>query len=225
MDGYEFSLLNLADDELYRTLGKIQKLKRLPWIGKNYYESRILILGDSHYALNEAAEQEFKDPYSTIETIKSVIQTGPYSFYRGLYDLFHIETKREIDNFWSNIAFYNFVQEVMKSVHEKPSPIHRMEAWQCLAEVVKVLHPKFILFLGIRNWYGTHALEKTDVSCELIWDTTKISRTKPAYGKLTTPQEVIPFSIIRHSAMGFNVPLWREYLQKKVPTIMSCLQS
>lgn len=225
MEGYELSPFNLVNDELYKALGEINKLKRLPWIGKNYYQNRILILGDSHYATNDEAEKEFEDPFSTIETVRSVIKTGPYSFYDGLYKLFNLETTKRIESFWSNIAFYNFVQEVMKSVHEKPSPTNRMEAWQCLAEVVKVLHPKFILFLGIRNWFGTHALEKTDVRCELFWDTTRISRTKPAYGKLTTPQEDIPFSIIRHSAMGFNAPLWREYLQKKVPTIMSYLQS
>lgn len=225
MDNKLLSHLNLIDDNLYNSLAGIKELKRFPWIGKNYLQNRILILGDSHYATNKEAEKEFEDPYSTIETIKAVIENGPYSFYNGLYNLFNLGTQNEIEDFWSNIAFYNFVQKIMKDVHQKPSTAHRMEAWRCLAEVSKVLQPTFILFLGIRNWYGTHALEDTDTKCELEWDKTiKISKVTPAYGKLLLPQGEIPFSIIRHSAMGFDASAWREYLQNKKPEVMSILR-
>ena len=225
MDNKLLSPLNLVDDNIYKSLNANKELKRFPWIGKNYLQNRILILGDSHYATNQEAEREFEDPYSTIETIKAVIEKGPYSFYNGLYNLFNLETQKDIEEFWSNIAFYNFVQEIMKDVHQKPSPTNRMKAWRCLAEVSKVLQPTFILFLGIRNWYGTHALEGTDTKCILEWDKTiKISKVTPAYGRLILPQREIPFSIIRHTAMGFNAPAWREYLQNKVPEVMSALR-
>jgi hypothetical protein len=224
MDNKLLCSLNLVDDNLYNSLDDIEELERYPWIGKNYLQNRILILGDSHYATSKEAEKDFKNPHSTIEIIKAVIEKGPYSFYNGLYNLFNLETQKDIEEFWSNIAFYNFVQEIMKDVHQKPSPTNRMKAWRCLAEVSKVLQPTFILFLGIRNWYGTHALEGTDTKCELEWDKTiKISKVTPAYGRLILPQGDIPFSIIRHTAMGFNAPAWREYLQSKVPIRMSAL--
>lgn len=224
MDNKLLSFQNLVDDTIYNSLGGIKELKRFPWIGKNYLQNRILILGDSHYATNQEAEREFEDPYSTIETIKAVIEKGPYSFYNGLYNLFNLDTQKDIEDFWSKIAFYNFVQEIMKSVHQKPSTANRMEAWKCLAKVASVLRPAYILFLGIRNWYGTHALEGTDTKCILEWDKTiKISKVTPAYGRLILPQREIPFSIIRHTAMGFNASAWREYLQARVPLVMSTL--
>jgi len=224
MDNKLLSFQNLVDDTIYNSLGGIKELKRFPWIGKNYLQNRILILGDSHYATNQEAEREFEDPYSTIETIKAVIEKGPYSFYNGLYNLFNLDTQKDIEEFWSKIAFYNFVQEIMKSVHQKPSTANRMEAWKCLAKVASVLRPAYILFLGIRNWYGTHALEGTDTKCKLEWEKTiKISKVSPAYGRLILPQREIPFSIIRHTAMGFNASAWREYLQARVPLVMSTL--
>ncbi len=224
MDNKLLSFQNLVDDTIYNSLGGIKELKRFPWIGKNYLQNRILILGDSHYATNQEAEREFEDPYSTIETIKAVIEKGPYSFYNGLYNLFNLDTQKDIEEFWSKIAFYNFVQEIMKSVHQKPSAANRMEAWKCLAKVASVLRPAYILFLGIRNWYGTHALEGTDTKCKLEWEKTiKISKVSPAYGRLILPQREIPFSIIRHTAMGFNASAWREYLQARVPLVMSTL--
>ena len=224
MDNKLLSSLNLVDDNIYNSLDGIKELNRFPWIGKNSLQNRILILGDSHYATNKEAEREFENPYSTIETIKAVIEKGPYSFYNGLYNLFNLQTQKDIENFWSNIAFYNFVQKIMKDVHQKPSSTNRMEAWRCLAEVSKVLQPTFILFLGIRNWYGTHALEGTDTKCKLEWDKTiKISKVTPAYGRLILPQREIPFSIIRHTAMGFDALAWREYLQAKAPICMLAL--
>lgn len=224
MDNKLLSFQNLVDDTIYNSLGGIKELKRFPWIGKNYLQNRILILGDSHYATNQEAEREFEDPYSTIETIKAVIEKGPYSFYNGLYNLFNLDTQKDIEEFWSKIAFYNFVQEIMKSVHQKPSAANRMEAWKCLAKVASVLRPAYILFLGIRNWYGTHALEGSDTKCKLEWEKTiKISKVSPAYGRLILPQREIPFSIIRHTAMGFNASAWREYLQARVPLVMSTL--
>lgn len=224
MNNKLLSHLNLVDEKLYNSLNDIKELKRIPWIGKNYPQNKILILGDSHYATNKEAEKEFVDPFSTIETIKAVIEKGPYSFYNGIYNLFNLETQKDMEDFWSKIAFYNFVQEIMKSVHQKPSTVHRMEAWKCLAKVASVLRPTYILFLGIRNWYGTHALEGTDTKCKLEWEKTiKISKVTPAYGKLILPQREIPFSIIRHTAMGFDASAWREYLQAKVPAVMSTL--
>ena len=60
--------------------------------------------------------------------------------------------------------------------------------------------------------------------CKLEWDKTiKISKVTPAYGRLILPQREIPFSIIRHTAMGFDALAWREYLQAKVPICMLAL--
>ena len=152
-------LIEPLNSENYLQLRNVSQLKRLPWIGRNYInnEPKVLILGDTHYAINmdgsfsEEGYQEFMQEESTINIVKCALEEGPWSFFSGLHRLFHLTNDNDLKKFWSNVAFYNFVQEVMHSKDSIPSDDNFSEAWICFCDVIDIINPDFCLFLGVRS--------------------------------------------------------------------------
>ena len=210
------------DDDLNKT-----SLKRLPWIGINYPTSKqkILILGDSHYAEADSEEDVekiynwfFEDKESTIKVVEDNSNHNfKFKFFEGLYKLFELETTPKRKDFWEKIAFYNFVQEVMKEKDECPKTSHYNEAGKCLLEVIEIIKPNFILFIGLRG------INKNQIS-GFFWECDKpIQKSKPVYGEIRLSNLCIPFKAIRHTSRGFLYKDWREYLYSKKPDIMQFL--
>lgn len=78
-----------------------------PWEGHNFGKSelgRLLIIGDSHYFLNDEDESVFEN-----FTIDIIGEAGDYyvKFLNKISEIFEYDNPKE---FWSNVAFANAIQ-------------------------------------------------------------------------------------------------------------------
>ena len=226
--------LHLCDKNYDSEFDKINILLRYPWVGVNYTSSEyhVLLLGDSHYATeggshSEEEERRFRtDKESTRGTINCVIdnfceQGSSYKMFNGLLSTFTNTTPESVKTFFGKVAFYNFIQEPMEYSNSKPTARQRMEGWQCLAKVIEILKPDYIILFGIRNWYG---LENQKMGI-LKWEEEENDRCTPATGIINNSNGKTSLAIINHPAArrGYNPSAWRNYLKNKAPEIVSFL--
>ncbi len=232
---------NLCDTQFDCAFEKIELLDRYPWVGCNFAGSkcRPLIIGDSHYATddNGVFSQDvlewFQDKKSTRWIVDSMINDKckgelSHPMFEGLLKTFIKITPENVKDFWSNVAFYNFIQRIMQSSSERPTTKDKVCGWNCLGDIVRVLHPTSILIIGVRNWYGIDEIDKIE---EMhingwFWDKShKISRTVPGTATITFYNETIPITIIHHTSQGYNAAAWREYLTQTDNHMMSYLSN
>ena len=120
----------ISDKQFDVQFDEVANLKHYPWIGSGYASApkRVLIMGDSHYTIDEKTKefcQEERercnsDKEYTREIIGCAIEKGGWNFHKNLQKTFLYEDMKAHD-FWSKIASYNFIQKPMESIHEEPS--------------------------------------------------------------------------------------------------------
>ena len=133
-----------------------QFVKVTPWIGKRYAEPdifpfRIAILGESNYT----AEDNFH-----AQLVSDCVQCHLGKNDDDNFSRFATKIRRlafsdevEVDAFWNNVAFYNFVQYLVgENARERPTS----EMWQgsvpAFYEFVKKVRPQRLWVLGKANW-------------------------------------------------------------------------
>lgn len=230
MENDFFYLLDKSFDSEFT---KINTLKHNPWVGKNYRNSpyKVLILGESHYTTNEDGtfcREEYdrclKDRNYTREVINSVIKEDySWSMYDGLHKLFCISSQNDRVEFWSKIAFFNFIQEPMKSSNQLASDENYKDAWFCLHDVFDVLHPDICIFLGVTDWYCNGYLKQKGIKCDII-DEPKTGNCTPWRLEMTTLNEFKAKGYaIRHPSRGFSASTWRNFLLERIPSTIDFL--
>ena len=180
---------------------------------------------------SQEAFDEFKDKKSTRGIVSTVIDDickgdSTFRMHVGLMKTFINVTPDNVKDFWSKIAFYNFIQRVMHNSSENPNNDDKKKGWRCLADVVKVLHPTSIIITGIRNWYGLDVLDEIEgvVRKGWFWDTSlKINRVNPGKATIILSDEEIPITIIRHTSQYYNTNAWHDYLMQTDVRLMSYL--
>ena len=233
-------LLYNFDSDLYCELNKIlqekenTKLDRLPWIGKDYAQSelKILILGDSHYAIKENGNF-CKETYnwfvnekkSTIEIVRRFLAgENKWRFFRGVHTLFNLSTEGDKKNFWKKIVYYNFVQEIMRTTKDKPKSNNYKDATTCLLNVLEIIKPDLVIFIGIRGVdKAVKYSEKYTYDPDKRDPDKKINNTYPRVGKIETDNNRTNFIAIKHTAQYFSPKEWNKYLHEQVPTAMAIL--
>ena len=233
----EQDYFNLCNRQFDAEFDKIEGLARYPWVGSKFADSdcRPLILGESHYAVNDDgsfSEEEygrFGDKGYSRVIFENVIRDkckceSTWPMYEGLLKTFMEVSPDNIKAFWSKIAFYNFIQSVMKSKVQRPKEEDVVEGWKAFAEVIKLLQPTLVLFFGFCGDYYKGALNGTGVEIDLIEDReNKVGRYIPRIGNLFLSDKVIPVKMIKHPSSYYNHNLWREYLEKRDPQMMAYL--
>lgn len=128
-----------------------------PWIGLHYekpkhFKNKTLVLGESSYGASERFDQN-----RTIDCVERHLgDNSDKNFSR-----FAVKIKRTVHgektgisngDFWSDVAFYNFVQPLVGSERERPTD----EMWLLSKEPFEVLcaklKPDQMLVLGHATW-------------------------------------------------------------------------
>ena len=128
-----------------------------PWIGSRFAADgidgrRLLILGESHHGGEGCNYAGFTAEVIRKEALGENGHARRRFFARvqrlviggrgGLSD-------EERTDFWSRVAFYNFIQSALESSRDRPTE----EMWQagqaCLPETLEELKPDVVLVLGI----------------------------------------------------------------------------
>lgn len=227
--------LNLCDRQYDKEFDKNTLLERYPWVGCNFAKSscRPLILGDSHYATDDDALEYLKDKDSTRDVINTVIdnkckEEDTWKMFEGLLNTFIEVSPNNVKDFWSKVAFYNFIQEPMKETNEIPSDKHKEDGWRCLAGVIKVLHPTSILIVGVRNDCCSDRINGDDIKLEDFKDdidVKKINNCAPRIGNIKFGNDIIPLTMIKHTSQGYSYNEWKNYLRIRDSQMMDYLSS
>ena len=154
------------DEELCRLI-KNDGLSWLLWIGDEYCETNLLVVGESNYADQDTPDEDAKSAGLRVKQ--------NHKFTRGVVSCFCVCRKRKNQTFdgigfvlqsgsrylieesvkvWRRIAFMDLVQIPMlgkgwgKVARNRPSMEAMEDGWCVLRKVVEILKPKAILFVG-----------------------------------------------------------------------------
>lgn len=161
----------ISDKQFDAQFDKVANLTHYPWIGSDYASApkRVLFMGDSHYTIDgntkEFCQEEYDRCISDKEYTRGIIgceigSPGSWPFHKYLEKTFLDEANMNVEAFWNKVASYNFIQEPMKSINEKPSHADYETAWKCFADVIQIIKPNVCIFFGLRNKEGINILDE-----------------------------------------------------------------
>jgi hypothetical protein len=208
---------------------KSKGLTWLPWVGqafpKRLPQQRLLIVGQSHYykAPDQTADDYVRDPYSTRDVVSE--QGYGTRTWKRIPILFFNKSEVDYNSFWSNIAFYNFVQRPMKSLggqREQPSFEDYMSGWAVFLETVKIVEPSHCLFIGVSAAKSfDFAMKSANVFFDAVvpWtETFDITPPKTATIRLSDATVKLIFTL--HLSRCKNLLKWHNYLLKQHSDLM-----
>jgi hypothetical protein len=206
---------NTTFDSQLKNLIESEKLRWFPWVGSEYGKNntRILIIGESHYAPEKNYNEEMEYKEKTRETIGQLLcREWTTNFFKNIPKIFFgdIETGIITDVFlWHNVAFYNLIQKPMKISEtniERPSDEDFSKSLKVFEEVVKILNPTHCIFMGVTASY--HFFEIFGKKVE--WSDKCIGNTwcrKP----LTMFQNNTNIIFVKHPSVS-KLKEWHEFL-------------
>ena len=225
----------ISDKQFDSQFDKVANLVHYPWIGSGYASApkRVLIMGDSHYTIDEKTKEFCQEEYdrciSDKEYTRGIIgceigTPGSWSFHKYLEKTFLDEANMNVEAFWNKVASYNFIQEPMKSIHEEPSHADYETAWKCFANVAQIIKPNICIFVGLRNNEGIDILDEINVKHSIRYFDTKVNNSWPMVGDLQFEDGYkLPFYMIHHTAQYYSPQEWYDFLNKEIPEVVSFL--
>lgn len=179
-------------------------LKWLPWIGKDYEKSKILLVGESHYQNNEKDKIEQEDIFyhrKWREEKKSHIK-----FYRNMSQM--IQNNSEIDKLYDHIAQYNLIQRPMTNIKERPNSNDFEKGVQSLLKITELLKPNIVIIFGKS---GKQAFDKI-----LIPKFTRLTMSNESINRITpvsyTHNDMIILLVSHPSARAVNTKRWYKFI-------------
>ena len=225
------------DDEL-RHLVEFDQLNWLPWIGSEWRNAkhRILIVAESHYGAKrgETAIQEKLDACSgdPMFTREIVLETGVGNWYASrLFGNIHRALLRtdalnedSRTALWRHLAFCNFIQRPMENESARPAPTEFFSGWRCFVELLKVLHPETVIFIGVSaaNHFDG-AMSAMGMKHEIRVDQYR-NGAYPRRFSVTYDGMVSTMVAIRHASQYFSWDIWNRYLQESLPDTLDYLR-
>ncbi len=206
----------------------IADLKWRPWIGVKFENSanRILVIGESHYqGTSEDSIRKHKNPDFTrivVDELAIKYLTNDKrraTLFRNLnFALVGLSSrvKSTREKLWSELAFYNFIQEPMKNNKTRPSKEQINQGWEVFIELVKIIQPKKVLFIGSKvaeDYYKI--LKELNIEFEKIKVIKSISsRQKHRYFKLNINNKEIEVNFIKHTSSFFSWKKWNKHFSE-----------
>lgn len=224
-----------SDKQFDSQFDKVADLTHYPWIGSGYASApkRVLIMGDSHYTIDRNTKEFCQEEYDRCITDKEytrgiigceIKNPGSWSFHKYLEKTFLDEANMNVEAFWNKVASYNFIQEPMKSINEKPSHADCETAWKCFADVIQIIKPNVCIFFGLRNKEGINILDEKNVKYSIKNFDTKVNNSWPMVGDLKFEDGYkLPFYMIHHTSRFYSPQLWHDFLNKEIPEVVSFL--
>lgn len=207
--------------ELDNKLLKVEGLIWLPFIGNNYIPNsqKILIVGESHYYKpeNENSYDKHIEPNFTREIVQEMCFDREY-YNIKLFQNFHLtmmgNDSFDTDVFWNNYSFYNFIQRPMNMEKgERPTYEDIKKAWGTFTELIPLLNPDRVLFLGNTSADHFNAFaSNNEVKIEAVEWKKKIGRAYAKQAYIYNGDKKIQLDFIKHPSQYFSWERWREYL-------------
>ena len=181
-----------------------------PWVGSNYSSSRyrVLLLGDSHYGEETEAHNRLTQDVITYWCLERK-QPGRF-FTCIIWTLFG--NRDDMDDKFSKVAFYNYVQRLMPEPRRAPSRDDYEAAKKPFIEVLNKLSPDFVISFGEgMTWHFPCIAEEDD-----SWRKDIADETHDVWiSAFELDNHSIPLYSLPHpSGNKFNMRTYHEYFNK-----------
>lgn len=213
-----------SENKFDNEIKSLPNIKWLPWIGKNFIDTQVLILGESHYEDGHY----WQDSDSTTRIILNKRLSGNkvklYSNFERI-----ILTKKdlsieEINKFWSSLCYYNLVQRLMNSIKERPNKDDFDSGWNIFFNLIEVISPKVCIVLGKSSFgrLGFYLKNNNQFNwngiTEEFYDDKKIIH-------LTKEEKELTLIFINHpsGSRGFSCEYWTDFINKNEPEVLNLL--
>lgn len=137
---------------------KLNDLKWLPWIGKNYESYGTLVLGESHY--EDGDEWQLGNTRTTIQITEKYLNQAPgnWKLHKNIEKVITNKASITIEeklDLWNSITYWNLVQRLLDSRNQIDRPTDKDfdNGWKLFFDVYKIIKPRFCLVLG-KSSYG-----------------------------------------------------------------------
>lgn len=231
--------MNLKTNAYDKQFDQIKDLTWHPWIGSNYVGNKLLIVGESHYAQDEDGNFDLgcynafiKDRNTTISIVEELMKGSNWKFFQNTYNaLFGTENINK-EAFWSNVAFYNFIQRPMETRLDRPSKADYSCGWDVFYEVLKVIKPSHCIFLGSGSAQYLYPVikEKKDIiftanKCTVERWHKRIGRYWGKVAHLEYEEVYTDITFIKHPSAFFKKEDWNNYLMERMGVTLKNLKS
>lgn len=210
-------------DQSLNELVEKDSLAWLPWVGSRYDEHRILLVGESHYDSHKKEEDWHLQRSYTRDVIQELaIENREHKtpFFSNVARLLTGQSSsREV---WHDVAFMNHVQRIMrveehegKELTETPTNMDFYYGWVNMFEVMRVLRPKVVVYLGVAasNTFEFAAEKHGVIKNPMFHYKEQINRTYVRRAKVETDfGDDIPLYFIAHPSAYFSWEKWRDFL-------------
>jgi hypothetical protein len=135
---------------------KLPHVNFMPFVGRSYgYHSAfaipVLVLGESHYTAT--SRKSFPSSF-TRDVMDDVISGEEWKFFTRVSETFRGERSVDPRTFWNSVAFYNFIQTVIKK-NTRPTAQMWRDAERPFLEVLEALRPRLVAIFGFQTWENT----------------------------------------------------------------------
>ena len=204
-------------DEL---LAKVSGIKWLPWVGKYYSKTKIMVLGESQYEDGDYWQENI------IEATRLLIGSGFTGNKGKIYKntekvLLSIgePTKEQGNNVWKSVVYLNLVQRLMSSIKERPNDSDFDKGWATFLEIAELLKPDICIVLGKSSigrlgYYLNNNAAEWDRNASEFYEKNKIiNLSKKGYN--------FKLIFINHpsGSYGFEYEKWAKLVKDSEPTL------
>lgn len=194
----------------------------LPWVGEDYKNNKVLVVGESHYL--EFKNNEVQESYkASSDHTRNVVTDSLYGHFESntFKNLTKMFTNSNRDLFWNNVAFYNFINRVMDKEsgtdrNERPKAKDFRESWSNFVEIVNILKPTMCIFVGVAasNQFNKAISKMETVNGKVNWNISPINRTYPRKGYIEIDGNKIDLVFIKHTSHHISVDKWKDFLNE-----------
>lgn len=191
---------------------KISELKWFPVVGMNYRKSavKLLIIGESHYASENAESDKWNDVNCTRECINESQDKHAWEnvTYNNIVKLMTGMKYPTSQLLWENVAYYNLIQTLLSSRTCRPKNEDWIKGVEIVKSIIEILVPDVCLFIGVSS--KNYLVD----SPEKIKKFPPISSTYPITLKIETEKRSTECLLIRHTGSGFSLSKWRDFIKQ-----------
>lgn len=239
-DFYEQCFDKNLETQFDAELSKIDGLSWLPWVGREYAQSRIMIIAESHYTNTndpDAVESSKQKIGQHRRYTRDVIAEYPIagadeSGWRNnggrsnnpTYDNLHrllVSDSLNSDiprraTLWQNLGYMNIVQRPMwysGKYKERPTPNDFEIGWRVVADIIQILSPRLCIFAGLAAGNSFNfEMNRLGVNHRPIEYGEPIGRCRPRVASCSVNGSTTTCVFIRHPSQYFSWESWQEFV-------------
>ena len=220
------SCLDKSYDKKFGNLKKTAGLTWLPWVGKEYRNERILVIGESNYTDKGWTKTVDEDQRYTRKVVDHICfrrmhrQSQTLPNIARMLNVFEGTKMDIVPMVWSRIAFVDVCQRCLEQVdkrRKRPTDADIVDGWRTIFALIKILKPRFLIFMGkTAADFLSDEVKGMQVSCPITCSRKSDSRHKHAI--IETGDMKIPMILLPHPSNGFSHNVWRKYLRETFPS-------